>query len=168
MKFSIVVNKPMNLILNYFGYPTEGRFNESTYTKDFENLDKADEIISKEYSDWKEKYKKEAEYFPGSELYFYYATPKYGISSAVVSAISQQEVPNKTLVFVSDDQNMKGFIKMSARNQTGNIKLGEVLKKCTEGFEEANAGGHDKAAAGGFPIKYLDEFKARLIKELEK
>jgi len=43
-----------------------------------------------------------------------------------------------------------------------------MLKKCVEGFEEANAGGHDRAAAGGFPVKYLDEFKARLILELKK
>jgi nanoRNase/pAp phosphatase (c-di-AMP/oligoRNAs hydrolase) len=44
--------------------------------------------------------------------------------------------------------------------------LGEVLKKCIEGFEDSTAGGHDRAAGGDFPKKYLEEFKSRLIKEL--
>lgn len=162
---ALISKKIANSLIYY--RPNYEKVYEMILKKDFESLDKGDEVVSKEYADWKEKYKEEAEYYPNSELYFYYATPKYSISSAVVSSISQQEVPNKTLIFVSDDLSMKGFIKMSARNQTGKIKLGSVLKKCVEGFEKANAGGHDKAAAGGFPVKYLDEFKERLIMELK-
>ena len=165
-KPALISKKIANSLIYY--KPDIERVYRMVLNKDFKSLDKADEVVSKEYADWKLKYKKEAEYFPGSELYFYYATPEYGISSAVVSAVSQQEVPNKTLIFASDDQNKKGFIKVSARNQSGDVELGKVLKKCVEGFEESNAGGHDRAAAGGFPAKYLDEFKARLILELKK
>ncbi len=161
---ALISKKIANSLIYY--KPNLEKVYEMVLNKDFESLDKADEIISKEYSDWKDKYKKEAEYFPKSELYFYYANPKYWITSAVVSAISQQEVPNKTLVFASNAFDDDNLIKMSARNQTGDIKLGEVLRKCIEGFENSNAGGHDRAAAGSFPKKYLDEFKARLIKEL--
>jgi single-stranded DNA-specific DHH superfamily exonuclease len=163
---ALISKKIANSLIYY--KPDVEKVYQMVLNKDFESLDKADEIISKDYSDWKEKYKKEAEYFPKSELYFYYATPKYGITSAVVSAVSQQEVPNKTFVFASDDKNRKDFIKMSARNQMGDVKLGSVLKKCVEGFEDSDAGGHDRAAAGGFPKRYLEEFKARLLKELSK
>jgi single-stranded DNA-specific DHH superfamily exonuclease len=129
-------------------------------------LGDASKIISNEIVFWVDKFKEEAEYFFEKKLYFYYATPKYGMASAVVSIVSQQEFPMSTSIFVYDDKNREGFIKMSARNQTGNVKLGEVLKKCVEGFEDSNAGGHDRAAAGGFPKKYLEEFKERLLKEL--
>lgn len=163
---AIISKKIANSLIYY--KPDIHKVYEMILNKDFEALDKADKIISYEYALWKDKFRKEAEYYPDSELCFYYENPKYRITSAVVSALSQQEVPNKTLVFVSDEKDREGFVKMSARNQTGKIKLGEVLKKCVDGFKDSDAGGHDRASAGSFPRKYLNEFKARLIKELRK
>jgi single-stranded DNA-specific DHH superfamily exonuclease len=163
---ALISKKIANALIYY--KPNVDRVYDMILNKDFESLDNADKIISEEYSLWKDKFKNEAEYYPNSELYFYYANPKYGITSAVVSAVSQQEVPNKILVFVSDDPNREGFVKLSARNQTGEVKLGDILRKCVEGFEDASAGGHDKASAGSFPKEYLNEFKARIIEELSK
>jgi single-stranded DNA-specific DHH superfamily exonuclease len=163
---ALISKKIANSLIYY--KPDIEKVYEMVLEKDFESLDKADKIISEEYSLWKDKFKKESEYFSNSNLHFYYSTPKYGISSAVVSAISQQEIPSKTLIFVSDDPERLGFVKLSARNQKGDVKLGDVLRKCIDGFENSSAGGHDKASAGTFPKKYLDEFKIRLIKELKK
>ena len=163
---AIISKKIANSLIYY--KPHLERVYEMILNRNFEALNKADKIVSEEYALWKDKFRKEAEYYPDSELYFYYGNPKYKITSAVVSAISQQEVPNKTLVFVSDEKDREGFVKMSARNQTGKIRLGEILRKCVDGFDDSDAGGHDKAAAGSFPKKYLNEFKSRLIKELGK
>jgi single-stranded DNA-specific DHH superfamily exonuclease len=134
--------------------------------KDFKKLEKADETIQKEIVKWKDKFRKEAEYFPEKKLYFYYENPKYKITSVIVSEISQREKPNDSLIFVSDNPNEKNSLKLSARNQSGNVDLGKVLKKCVEGFENSSAGGHVRASAANFPKKYLNEFKKRLMENL--
>jgi len=134
----------------------------------FEKLEKTNNIITKEINEWKDKFKKEAEYFPEDKLYFYYATPKYGITSAVVSEISSSELTKDTLIFVSNnlERGKEDFVKLSARNQNGDVNLDKLLKKCTEGFEESSAGGNPKAAAGTFPKRYLNKFKENLLSEI--
>ena len=134
--------------------------------KDFKKLEKADEIIQEEIVNWKDEFRKEAEYFPKKNLYFYYGNPKYRITSVITSEISQKEKPNDTLIFVSTTKDDENMLKLSARNQSGNVDLGKVLKKSVEGFEDSSAGGHAKASAANFPKKYLDEFKKRLLEEL--
>lgn len=131
--------------------------------KDLKKLEKADETIQKEIEKWIEKFKKEAEYYPEKNLYFYYANPKYEITSTISSIISDREFNGSTIVFASD---RKDLIKISSRNQSGNVDLGKVLKKSVEGFENSSAGGHARASAANFPKKYLNEFKKRLIEEL--
>jgi len=133
--------------------------------KDFGELEKVEKIINGEVEKWIEKFEKEAEYYFEKNLYFYYGNPKYKITSKVASMISTKN-PDKTIIFVSDVSDKNDFVKLSARNQSGNVVLGNVLKNCIKGFEDADASGHDKAAAGGFPKKYLNEFKKRLLKEL--
>lgn len=143
---------------------------EMLFNGKFEKLEKANKIISSEINEWKIKFRNEAEYFPEKRLYYYYANPKHGVTSAVVSEISNQELKEDTLIFVSNnlDEGKNNFVKMSARNQSGKIKVGELLKECTKNFEESSAGGHDMAAAGSFPKKYLDTFKNNLLLELGK
>ncbi len=134
--------------------------------KNFEKIEKADKIISEEIDFWKEKFKKEAEYFPEKKLYFYQGNPNYNISSAVVSQISYVDFPKDTLVFLSDRLDKNGFVKVSARNQTGKVNLKDLLINCIKGFENADVGGHVKASAGSFPKKYLKKFKSNLLTEL--
>jgi single-stranded DNA-specific DHH superfamily exonuclease len=136
--------------------------------KNINYLKKYGKIISNEFEKWRDKFLDEAEYFEDKKLFYYFESPKYSITSAVISAISQQKFPKDTLVFVSNILEKKEFLKVSARNQIGEMKLGKVLKKCIDGFENASAGGHDKASAGSFPKKYLNEFKERLLRELGK
>ncbi len=130
------------------------------------NLEKASRIVDKETNKWVEKYQKESEYFPDKKLHFFYGTPKYPIASAIASIVSDTIFRDDTTVFVSDNSEKKGFVKASSRNQTGNIDMGKLLKKSTEGFEDSSAGGHIKASASTFPKKYLNEFRQNLLREL--
>jgi single-stranded DNA-specific DHH superfamily exonuclease len=135
----------------------------------FEKLEKAGKIITKEINEWKDKFRREAEHFPEEKLYFYYGNPKHGITSAVVSEISNSELSEDTLIFISNniEKGKEDFVKLSARNQTGKVDLSKLLKKCTEDFEECSVGGHIRAAAGSFPKRYLDKFKERLLLEIK-
>lgn len=132
----------------------------------FYKLEKESKIIEKEINKWVIKYKKESEYFPEKKFRFYYGTPKYRISSTIASIISDKYFREDTIIFVSDAIDEKDLVKVSARNQTGNVDLGKLLKKCVEGFENSDAGGHIRASASTFPKKYLNKFKENLIKNL--
>jgi len=138
----------------------------SILKEDFKKLEKADKIIGEEIDLWVEKFKKEAEHFQEKDLYFYYGFPKYGISNIVASILSSNYFNKSSIVFASDYINRKNQIRISARNNSGKINIGEVLKKCTKGFYNATAGGHPKASGADFPKQYLSEFKTRLLSEL--
>lgn len=139
---------------------------ELVLAKDFSSLENADKKIREEIEKGIELFKKEAEHFIENKLYFYYKDINYNLNSVVVSQLSHKELNKDTLIFISDMSDKKGFVKMSARNQTGEVDLGKLLKKCVEGFEDSSAGGHPKASAGSFPKKYLPEFKKRLLENL--
>ncbi len=134
--------------------------------ENFSELKKANGIIENEIELWIEKFKNEAEYYPEKNLYFYYATPKYRIPRIIATKISSKDFPESTIIFLSDKESKKDHISINSRNQIGKIKLGEILRKCIGGFKDSTAGGHDKAAGGDFPKKYLPEFKKRLLEEL--
>ncbi|VVB82587.1 DHHA1 domain protein [uncultured archaeon] len=129
-------------------------------------LEKASRIVDKEVSKWIERYKNESEYFSDQKLHFYYGSPRYGITSAVVSQLSDREFKQDTVILASDIKEKKDFVKLSARNQTGKIDLGKLLKKCISKFENATAGGHVRASAANFPKRYLNDFKKNLLEEL--
>jgi single-stranded DNA-specific DHH superfamily exonuclease len=139
---------------------------EFTLKKDFSSLEKADKKIREEIEKGIELFRREAEYFLEKKLYFYYGNLNYNLTSVVVSQLSHKELDKDTLIFISDMSDKKGFVKMSARNQTGEVDLGKLLKKCIEGFDDSSAGGHPKASAGSFPKRYLSEFKKRLLDNL--
>lgn len=139
---------------------------ELVLKKDFSSLEKADKKIKEEIEKGIELFKRESEHFADKKLYFYYKNLNYNLTSVVVSQLSHNEFDKDTLIFISDMSDKEGFVKMSARNQTGEVDLGKLLKKCIEGFENSSAGGHVKASAGNFPKKYLGEFKKRLLENL--
>jgi len=137
-----------------------------TFKEDFSKLEEADKKIRSEIEKGIGIFKKEAEYFPEKKLRFYYGNLKYSLPSVIASQVSEKYFREETVVFVSDIEDKKDFVKLSSRNQTGNVDLGKILKKSVEGFDDSSAGGHVKAAAGSFPKKYLPEFKKRLLNNL--
>lgn len=138
----------------------------SILNEDFKKLEKADKIIGEEIDSWVEKFKKEAEHFVEKNLYFYYGSPKHSISNIVASLLSDNYCNGDSVVFATDYLNRKNHIRVSARNDSGKINFGDVLKKCTRGFYNATAGGHPKASGADFPKKYLGEFRENLLREL--
>jgi len=141
---------------------------ELVLNKDLSSLKKADKVIKKEIERWIEKFKKEAEYFEKQKLYFAYGNPKYNIVSVVASKLSDEDFRENTIIFVSDIKDKEGFVKLSSRNQTGKVDLNKLLRKCIEGLENANAGGHFKASAGVIMKKDLNKFKEKLLIELKQ
>lgn len=131
----------------------------------FNELDEASDLIRKEIDSWINIFKNKSEFFPKRNLYFFYGNPKHDIGS-VIATILGQEYKESSVIFVLDKFGDKNHIRINARNQTGKVKLGEVLKNCIKGFENSTAGGHDRAAGGDFPKKYLSEFKERLLENL--
>lgn len=152
-----------NSLIYYF--PDIKKVYDLVLKEDISSLYEADKIIRKEIENWIGKFKKETKYFPEQRLYFAYGNPKYNIVSAVASKLSDESFKENTVIFASDIKDKKGFVKLSARNQTGKVDLGKLLKKCVEGFENSDAGGHVRASAGVIMKKDLDKFKKRLLLE---
>ncbi|MEJ2267854.1 MAG: DHHA1 domain-containing protein [Nanoarchaeota archaeon] len=148
-------------------YPNIKKVYDLVLEKDLEKLKEFSKIISKEISLWMRNFKEDSEYFPEQNLYFFYGSPKYKITSKITSFLSKNSYCDKIILFASDILDKKGFVKISARTQRENIHLGEVLQNCIKGFENAVAGGHAKASGASFPKKYLENFKENLLRELK-
>jgi nanoRNase/pAp phosphatase (c-di-AMP/oligoRNAs hydrolase) len=130
---------------------------------DLKSFDKYQLLIDKEIQSLIKKFKKEAEFFPEQKLYFYYAHPKYSITSITTTILASQE-PNKSFVFISDIEDEPGFVKISSRSQMGTENMNLLMKKGVAGLENATAGGHVAAAGGRFMKKDLKKFKENLLK----
>jgi oligoribonuclease NrnB/cAMP/cGMP phosphodiesterase (DHH superfamily) len=132
--------------------------------KDLKGFDKYQLLIDKEIQSLIKKFKKEAEFFPKQNLYFYYAHPKYSITSITTTILVSQE-PSRSFVLVSDIDDEPGFVKISSRSQVETENMNLLMKKGVAGLENATAGGHVAAAGGRFMKKDLQKFKENLLKE---
>jgi nanoRNase/pAp phosphatase (c-di-AMP/oligoRNAs hydrolase) len=119
-------------------------------------------IVEKEVKSLVEEYKREAEFYPDKNLYFFKGNPKYSITSTITSILSFQE-PEKTFVFVSGIKGEPDFYKVSSRNQKGQ-DMNLLMKKGIDGLENANGGGHIPAAAARFMKKDFEKFKENLLR----
>ena len=93
------------------------------------------------------------------ELLLYKLTSRYRIHS-VLSTILGLDHPHNTIVIINTS---KPFISVSARRNDCKLGVNTLLENATKGFQGSNAGGHIPAAGGGFPRKYLNTFKKRVI-----
>jgi nanoRNase/pAp phosphatase (c-di-AMP/oligoRNAs hydrolase) len=125
------------------------------------SFDKYYSIVEKEVKKLIDKFKKEAEFYPDKNLYFYYAHPKYSVTSTITTILSAEE-PKKSFVFVSDINGEPDFYKVSSRNQSGE-DMNLLMKKGIVGLENATAGGHVPAAAAKFMKKDFEKFKENLL-----
>jgi len=160
------IGKSIANALIYY-YPDIRRVYDLVLKEDISSLSKANKIIKKEITTGIEKFKKKAEYFPEQRLYFAYDNLKYNIVSVVASKLADESFKENTVIFASDIKDKKGFVKLSARNQTGKVDLGKLLKKCISGFENSDAGGHVRASAGVIMKKDLNKFKEKLLLEMK-
>jgi single-stranded DNA-specific DHH superfamily exonuclease len=117
------------------------------------------QLIEEEVNRIVEDFSKNKEYYPEKNLYFYEVVSNFKIMSYVVSMISKMG-SNKIFVFMFREGD---YIKFSARNQGGEFDVSALMKKCVEGLEGANGGGHRAASAAKIKSEDLEEFKKRLL-----
>ncbi len=120
------------------------------------DLKKYSDIIQKELDNLLKRYDKEKEIING--VSFWEVNSKYSVKDILVNILSHKN-RDKTLIFIQND---RGVYKISARRQDKTVDLPNLLGELLNGFENSSSGGHIPAAGGGFPEKYLDEFKRRL------
>lgn len=128
----------------------------------FKKLNRYYELIEKEIQRGIENFKKEAEFFPAKNLYFYYSTPKFSIGSVITTILSSKET-EKSFVFVSDIEGEPEYVKASSRNQSGKENMNLLMKQGINKLENAVAGGHIKASGAKFLKKDLNQFKINLL-----
>ena len=92
---------------------------------------------------------------------FWEFEPKFMVASMISTITSSKDI-HKTCIIGRDDGK---FYSFSARRQDGNEDMNSLLKKLVSGLENAEGGGHIKAAGGHVLLKDKEEFKKRL-KEL--
>ena len=149
----------LSLALTYFKDNTKRVYDSiGSEFGDIGELKKYSDIIQQELDNLLKRYDKEKEIING--IYFWEVSSKYPIKDILVNILSHKNM-DKTLIFIQND---KGIYKISARRQDKTVDLPKLLGKLLEGFESSSSGGHIPAAGGGFPAKYLEEFKIRLKK----
>ena len=130
--------------------------------KKIKELGRYDEKIRKEVDKWIKKFEEKAKFYPERNLYFYYYKPKFSITSLVGTLLSQKR-KDATIISVSDIKDEPEFVKVSARNQNSREDMNKLMKKGTEGLENATGGGHIPAAGGRFMKKDLQKFKENIL-----
>ncbi|MBW2987438.1 DHH family phosphoesterase [Candidatus Woesearchaeota archaeon] len=121
--------------------------------------------IEDEINKFIDGYEKFSEEYPEKDLLIVHVQTAYKINSSVATQLSRKRFPRKVVItyFFTD-----GHVWVSARRQDGKADMGKLLRKCIEGFEEANAGGHVPAAGCSILKEDWPEFKKRLIENTGK
>lgn len=89
---------------------------------------------------------------------------KYKVTGFVSNLVSRKYHDSVCIVMTPSE----GWVKISARCQSGEVAVNDLLIKSVEGFEDAKAGGH--RPAGGAIIRQKDyaKFKKRISEEIKK
>jgi len=128
-----------------------------------DKLNKYSKIVEKEIQNHINSFEKEQEFFSKKNIHFYYKTPKLKVVSAASTKLSLEK-PNDTFILIYNLKDKPGFVKVSARNQSGTQDMNLLMKKGVEGLQNAVGGGHPKAAGGDFMKKDLQKFKENILK----
>lgn len=91
---------------------------------------------------------------------------KYPIKKILITKISVEN-PDEMFIFLQEDENNPNFLGISSRYQNEKANLPELLSTTTNGLENANSGGHKRAAGGKILKKDLQKFKENLKKYVE-
>ncbi len=130
-------------------------------SKKFQELDKIDSIVKKDVKKYMNKFAKEIEKNKEKKNILLCFESPFEICNSVTTMASMK---NSSKTFIGMDIKGKEFIRMSFRNQSGEINMGNMASSLLEGLEKATYGGHVKAAGGMFLKKDLNEVMKRLEK----
>jgi single-stranded DNA-specific DHH superfamily exonuclease len=160
-KYGEISNKIYSTVIYFKG--KEKKVFDMLLKDKMKRINKYSLIIEKEIQKGIEKFKKEAEFYPKRNLYFYYDNPKFSTNSFIATNLSIKD-PEKSFVFVHDTQDNPDFVSVSSRNQNGTENMNLLMKKGIEGLEDASGGGHIPAAGAKFLKKDLEKFKENILK----
>jgi single-stranded DNA-specific DHH superfamily exonuclease len=124
--------------------------------RDLHKLKKKTEVVENEIQKHIKAFKKYKEDLGKIKTYLF--DSKYPVKSTVSSVVAFKHPKSVVLIYVKKGK----MVNISGRNQGGNINVRELLQKCVEGFENATAGGHDKASGAKIMKKDFKEFKKRV------
>ncbi len=117
--------------------------------------------VDKEKKRLTSEFDKKAKEFPNLGLFIYKIDTRLSIAACISTKLSEK-YPDKIIIVTKDSKQM---VKISARNQKGDISLNDLMKKAVEGI--GSGGGHIKAAGAIVPKKDWKEFERRLVEEIE-
>ena len=154
-------SKNISSSLVYFAGKEKKIFNLIKKNK-LRSFGKYRKIIDSEIAKFVDSFRKDAEYYPEKNLYFYFAAPKYGVTSIVTTILSLEQ-PDKSFVFVSPQLDNPDYYKVSSRSNGGREDMNILMKKGIDGLENANGGGHPRASGARFMKKDFEKFKKNLL-----
>ena len=93
------------------------------------------------------------------ETYFYYIKSKFKIKTIVATNIGLKH-PEKITIFATPENNQT--INLSFRNQSEKMDMNKMASETTRNLENANGGGHKRAAGGTIQTKDLNKFKQNI------
>ncbi|MFH1978618.1 MAG: DHHA1 domain-containing protein [Candidatus Aenigmatarchaeota archaeon] len=161
MKANVGIEQVLDIIQTAKNYE---EFADTSELKHWDNqVNKEIDEVMKTFKKEKKKSKKgESElvdFYPELNLLFYIVNTEFGVTSTVANKIS---VKMEDTVVIIARKTEKGY-KVSARNQTGRVNTGAVLKESTKGI--GGGGGHEQAS-GAFVTDW-GMFKSRVIRKLK-
>jgi len=106
----------------------------------------------KEYETKKEKI---------NNINLYYINPKFSTKVIIINIISREN-PDEILIFLSPKKSNPNILGISSRHQSSKADLPSLLKSGIKGLENANAGGHLRAAGAQIQAEDLNQFKQNL------
>lgn len=90
--------------------------------------------------------------------YFIELKPKYQVGS-IISTLLAVKYPSVTIIIAREDEK---YYNLSARRNDGGENMDSLMKLLTAGLDDADGGGHLKAAGGHVQLKDKNEIKKRL------
>ena len=100
-------------------------------------------------------------------LHIIIVNPKYPIRGILINKVSRTN-PKKIFIFLSPKKENPELLGISSRHQSDKADLPSLLKAGIKGLENANAGGHKRAAGGQIQTKDLEKFKENLKNFVEQ
>ncbi|PIN91177.1 hypothetical protein COU57_01655 [Candidatus Pacearchaeota archaeon CG10_big_fil_rev_8_21_14_0_10_32_14] len=135
--------------------------------RDLKKLEEAYDLIEDEIKKSVSYCEKYAKYYEKYKLYFIHYTPRYNYMSALTTIFSGNHKED-TFVMLSDVTNDQSKIKISSRNQSGNVEMNKMLEASINGLDNAISGGHLNASGGVIMRKDLEKFKRQMLDYFEK
>ncbi|NCN87067.1 DHH family phosphoesterase [archaeon] len=127
--------------------------------RNLEKLKEVHQIIEDEVDRLVNEFGEKSKFYQERKLYFYEIDTKFNLVSAITTLVSKMK-PEYTFVFM---QRWKGILKFSARNQSGSVDVGALMKKCVDGLSDASGGGHKMAGSSKIQEKDKEIFMKRLL-----